>query len=127
MGMCSGLLRSPSCASSLAAVRCSAHQLRGPFDRAVRACAAATADRVDSAPQRPTVPFRASIDFKYIVDNVEELQKNAENRFSTAEPQQVAQLYAQFTELGRDTDKLRKERNDNAKAMQVRRTLAAPT
>ena len=46
-------------------------------------------------------------------------QKNATNRLSKADPAKVAELYAQFTELGRETDTLRQERNDTAKAMKV--------
>lgn len=68
----------------------------------------------------PQVPFRAAIDYKYIVENVEKLKVNAINRKSNADPEKVAELYAQFVELNRETDALRKQRNDNAKAMKVR-------
>lgn len=67
----------------------------------------------------PQVPFRAAIDFKYVAENVEALKLNAQNRFSDADPEKVAKLYAQFTALGQETDALRKQRNDNAKAMKV--------
>lgn len=68
----------------------------------------------------PQVPFRAAIDYKYIIENVEDLKVNAFNRKSNADPEKVAELYAQFVELNRETDALRKQRNDNAKAMKVR-------
>lgn len=68
----------------------------------------------------PQVPFRAAIDYKYIVENVGMLKENAVNRNSNADPEKVAELYAQFVELNRETDALRKQRNDNAKAMKVR-------
>jgi hypothetical protein len=70
-------------------------------------------------PAYPQVPFRAAIDYKYIVENVDKLKENAVNRKSTADPQKVAELYAQFLVLTGETDALRKQRNDNAKAMKV--------
>jgi Seryl-tRNA synthetase N-terminal domain len=67
----------------------------------------------------PQVPFRSAIDYKYIVENVEKLKANAVNRKSNADPEKVAELYAQFLALTGETDALRKQRNDNAKAMKV--------
>ena len=97
-----------------------------PSYRLVRARAVAPAEVAVEGPSPadlasyPQVPFRAAIDYKYIVENVERLKINSVNRKSNADPEKVAELYAQFAELNRDTDALRKQRNDNAKAMKVR-------
>jgi seryl-tRNA synthetase len=67
--------------------------------------------------QDDKVTYRAAIDFKAIVDNVEAVRLNVQNRQSTADVDKVVDLYAQFTALGRKTDALRQARNENAAAM----------
>lgn len=79
----------------------------------------------DESADYPEVPFKASIDFRAIAEDVEKYQQNAQNRAADADAQKVAHLYAQFTELGRETDELRKARNENAKAMKARTPGAA--
>ena len=74
---------------------------------------------LDSYTEYPTVPFRASIDFKSVVDNVATMQQNAKNRLSTADPEKVAVLYGTFVDLTQRTNALRSERNHNSNAMKV--------
>jgi hypothetical protein len=86
--------------------------------RSVGTHAVATEERTKL--EYPQVPFRAAIDFKFIAENVDMLKANAINRNSNADPEKVAELYSQFVAMSRETDALRKQRNDNAKAMKVR-------
>lgn len=67
----------------------------------------------------PTVPFRASIDFKSIVENVELHTKNGADRFTKADPAKVAKLYQQFVQLTIQTNDVRSERNAVSNAMKV--------
>lgn len=82
--------------------------------------AAPTTSEISDYPQ---VPFRAAIDYKYIVENVDKLKVNAANRKSNADPEKVAELYALYRQLHLETDALRMKRNENAKAMKVRSNL----
>lgn len=67
----------------------------------------------------PPVPFRASIDFKSIVENVELHTKNGKDRFTKADPAKVAQLYQQFVQLTIQTNNVRSERNTVSNSMKV--------
>lgn len=67
----------------------------------------------------PPVPFRASIDFKSIVENVELHTKNGKDRFTRADPAKVAQLYQQFVQLTIQTNNVRSERNTVSNSMKV--------
>lgn len=68
----------------------------------------------------PPIPFRAAIDFKSILENIDKVKVNAVNRKSNADPDKVVELYQKFVVMSKETDELRKQRNDNAKAMKVR-------
>lgn len=97
--------------------------------RAARSVASRAAAVAQEAPAvespKAAASFRAAIDFKAVVDNLDAVKENAKNRQSNADADKVAELYAQFTQLGRETDALRQERNENAKAMKVQRTPSA--
>lgn len=84
-------------------------------------CVATAPDDVLLAPKAayPPVPFRAAIDFKSIVENIEQVKVNVVNRKSKADPDKVVELYQKFVAMSKETDELRKQRNDNAKAMKV--------
>lgn len=69
--------------------------------------------------QYPPVPFRAAIDFKSVVENLDQVKINVVNRKSNADPDKVVELYQKFVTMSKETDELRKKRNDNAKAMKV--------
>jgi Seryl-tRNA synthetase N-terminal domain len=87
--------------------------------RRCRAAAASAAEAVDTETTYSQAPFKAAIDFKAIVENLDAVEVNVKNRFSRADPRRVADLYAKFSKLSRETDQMRQERNDNAKAMKV--------
>eukprot|EP01023_Acetabularia_acetabulum_P062614 TRINITY_DN7732_c0_g1_i5.p1 TRINITY_DN7732_c0_g1~~TRINITY_DN7732_c0_g1_i5.p1 ORF type:complete len:537 (-),score=82.05 TRINITY_DN7732_c0_g1_i5:194-1711(-) len=61
--------------------------------------------------------FKASIDFKFIRDNIEIVKQNCINRKAAADPQKVADLYEEFLKVQSDAEILRTARNENAKAM----------
>ena len=93
--------------------------------RCVGSRAAAVAHEGPKSVESPTASFRAAIDFKAIVENLDAVRENASNRQSSADADKVADLYAQFVQLGRETDTVRQERNENAKAMKVRTSARA--
>ncbi|KAL4859468.1 Serine--tRNA ligase [Chlorella vulgaris] len=70
------------------------------------------------APEPPS--YRASIDFKFVRDNVEAVAVNCTNRLSSADPQLVARLYEEYVEAQQQTDKLRAARNENSSAMKAK-------
>lgn len=64
----------------------------------------------------PTV-WKAPLDFKFIRDNVEEVESNCRDRNSDAEPRLVAELYAKYLERNQDLADLQQARNANAKKL----------
>jgi hypothetical protein len=65
------------------------------------------------------ISFKASIDFKFLKDNIDLVVQNAKNRNSSADPQFAVQLYDQYIQIKQEADHLRAERNENSNAMKV--------
>ena len=63
--------------------------------------------------------FRASIDFQALKSNLSVHVQNARDRNSDADPEKVVQLYDRWTQMLMEVERLRSERNANAKAMKV--------
>jgi seryl-tRNA synthetase len=57
------------------------------------------------------------LDLKYIRDNLEAVKENIKNRFMQADPDLVVKRYEERNDLITEVDKLRKNRNENAKKM----------
>ncbi|MDR0291032.1 MAG: serine--tRNA ligase [Treponema sp.] len=57
------------------------------------------------------------LDYKFIADNVPEIEKNIANRFMKADAQAVVRLYGKRTELTTALQSLQQKRNANAAAM----------
>ena len=66
-------------------------------------------------------PYRAHIDFRFIKSNLDMVRHNARMRNSGADADAVVRLYDAWVELLEETERLRAQRNANAKAMKVRR------
>jgi hypothetical protein len=101
------------------------HRLRVDARAIANPAADASVPAVDETPSDQAAPsqrasFRAHIDFKYIVDSLDEVRLNVQHRMSPADPDLVVELYERCNALGRRTDALRAARNDNANAMKVR-------
>lgn len=101
-----------------------------PLRFSARAAATAPATAADvapssSAPAPPTPPtpsFRAAIDFRALKASLPAAVANVEARRAVgADPELVARLYDEWRALQDDLERVRAERNDNAKAMKVRR------
>ena len=88
------------------------------------ACALAVDDRPEAAQSLHeadrTPSFRAFLDFKALKSDLARHVQNCTDRKSNANPQKVATLYDQYCEAQREVDKIREDRNQNAKAMKVR-------
>ena len=64
--------------------------------------------------------YRANLDFKFVRDNLELVQRNCRDRaVGAADPAKVAALYEDFVALQRETDAVRAARNENSAAMKV--------
>lgn len=63
--------------------------------------------------------FRAFLDFKALKANLDKHVENCKNRKSNADPTKVASLYDQYCEATQRVDRMREDRNSNAKAMKV--------
>ena len=63
--------------------------------------------------------FKASIDFKFLKDNVDHIVKNTRDRSSSADPKLVVQLYDKYIQMKQEADLIRAERNENSSAMKV--------
>ncbi|CAM6091028.1 unnamed protein product [Calypogeia fissa] len=74
-----------------------------------------TASQVSDAIERPS--WRASIDFKWIRENKDEIAANIAHRKSGGDVEAVVELYEQSVQLTQEVDKLRAERNSVANAM----------
>ncbi|KAK9809278.1 hypothetical protein WJX73_000344 [Symbiochloris irregularis] len=61
--------------------------------------------------------FKASIDFRAIRENLETIRQNVRDRNSSADPDQVCNLYDEWRQLEDEAGRLRSERNQNSKAM----------
>jgi seryl-tRNA synthetase len=57
------------------------------------------------------------LDYRFIVDNLDEVKQNIASRFMDADADAVARLFRQRTELSTALQTLREERNANARAM----------
>ena len=69
----------------------------------------------------PTPSFRAAIDFRALKASLPAAVANVEARRAVgADPELVARLYDEWRALQDSLEKVRTERNDNAKAMKVR-------
>lgn len=66
-----------------------------------------------------TPSFKAHIDWKHIVSNLDEVKKNVAQRNSSADPELVVELYSRWRALQDEVETLRSQRNENAKAMKV--------
>jgi hypothetical protein len=106
----------------------SARQLRFCARAASTTAAAAAAAAADvaaptSSPSAspPTPSFRAAIDFRALKASLPAAVANVEARRAVgADPELVARLYDEWRALQDSLEKVRTERNDNAKAMKVR-------
>ena len=102
----------------------SARQLRlcARFSAAAAAAdAAAASTSSPSAASPPTPSFRAAIDFRALKASLPAAVANVEARRAVgADPELVARLYDEWRALQDSLERVRTERNDNAKAMKVR-------
>lgn len=105
----------------------SARQLRfcarAASTTAAAAAAAADVAAPTSSPSAspPTPSFRAAIDFRALKASLPAAVANVEARRAVgADPELVARLYDEWRALQDSLEKVRTERNDNAKAMKVR-------
>jgi len=57
------------------------------------------------------------LDYRFIIDNIEEVKKNITNRHMDADVDEVARLFAARTELSTSLQTLQQQRNANAAAM----------
>ncbi|CAK0784047.1 hypothetical protein CVIRNUC_007250 [Coccomyxa viridis] len=73
--------------------------------------------------EEPT--FRASIDFQALKSNLSVHVQNVRDRNSDADPEKVVQLYDRWTQMLMEVERLRSERNANAKAMKGKMEAAA--
>jgi len=90
---------------------------------AAAAAAAADVAAPTSSPSAspPTPSFRAAIDFRALKASLPAAVANVEARRAVgADPELVARLYDEWRALQDSLEKVRTERNDNAKAMKVR-------
>ena len=72
--------------------------------------------------QRGEPIFRAHIDFQALKANLPRHIQNVKDRNSNAKPEKVVELYDQWVHLLGDVERLRAERNANAKSMKARPT-----
>ena len=63
--------------------------------------------------------FRAFLDFKALKADLDKHPQNCKNRNSAADPEKVVNLYDQYCEVTQRVDRMREDRNSNAKAMKV--------
>ena len=77
-----------------------------------------------NAPGRPA--YRAHIDFRFVKNNLDVVRQNVADRNSAADPDAVAALYDKWVSALDQVERLRAERNANAKAMKVGRRPRCP-
>jgi len=96
-------------------------QLRSVASAAASATETDVAATTASTPTTPPTPsFRAAIDFRALKASLPLAVANARDRRAvSADPELVARLYDEWRELQDELEKVRAERNDNAKAMKV--------
>ncbi len=87
-------------------------------------CAATSLDQGSGRPQQERPSFRAHIDFQALKADLPRHIQNAKDRNSSAKPEKVVQLYDQWVQLLGEVERLRAERNANAKSMKVRKGSA---
>lgn len=73
--------------------------------------------------------FRAFLDFKALKADLDKHVQNCRDRNSNANPRKVAHLYDEFCEVQQNVEKIRNDRNANAKAMKAshKQTRVVPT
>jgi len=77
-----------------------------------------------TSPSPPTPSFRAAIDFRALKASLPAAVANVEARRAVgADPELVVRLYDEWRALQDALERARAERNDNAKAMKVRREV----
>jgi len=64
--------------------------------------------------------FKAHLDFRFVKTNLELLRENVKNRNSPADPDVVVELYDKWVKVLEELERVRADRNANAKAMKVR-------
>lgn len=74
---------------------------------------------VVTSPQQHKSTFRAFLDFKALKADLDRHVKNCKDRNSSADPAKIAKLYDKYCEAQQRVDKVREDRNSNAKAMKV--------
>lgn len=67
----------------------------------------------------PAPAFKASLDFRFIRDNLDAVRQNVKERNSSADPDRVVRLYEEWRLLEDESGRLRSERNQNSKSMKV--------
>lgn len=92
--------------------------------RSLHATSTAAVDEVTATTQSPTVTdhkpsFRAFLDFKALKADLDKHVANCRDRNSNANPRKVASLYDQFCEAQQQVERIREDRNANAKAMKA--------
>lgn len=71
-------------------------------------------------PAHPDRPFfKAYLDFRFVKSNLDLLRKNVKDRNSSADPDVVAKLYDVWVRLLEELERVRADRNANAKAMKL--------
>ena len=102
------------------------HHLQHASSRAWR-CRAAVAEATTEAgvvsgsghgsKAEKTAVWKAPLDFKFIRDNVEEVESNCRDRNNPADPRLVAELYAKYLQRNQELAELQQARNANAKKL----------
>ena len=87
-------------------------------------CIATSLDSTVGRQQEERPSFRAHIDFQALKANLPRHIQNAKDRNSSAKPEKVVQLHDQWLQLLGEVERLRAERNANAKSMKVRKESA---
>lgn len=64
--------------------------------------------------------FKAHLDFRFVKTNLELLRETVKNRNSSADPDVVAELYDKWVKVLEELERVRADRNANAKAMKAR-------
>ena len=86
-------------------------------------CSTATPLELDTATDVEVPPFNAFLDFRFVQENLDLVRENCRRRKAQADPDTVARLYSEYIAAKLKSERLRAERNENAKAMKVRAVI----
>jgi len=63
------------------------------------------------------IGYSYMLDYRFIIENLEDVKKNITQRFIKADADEVARLFGRRTELSTNLQALQQQRNSNAAAM----------